>query len=90
MAVRRVGCVKIQGFLLLKYLISPCSNLLLLTQTRCWRSLDRKLISVDTLMSGDAKWRELKIAADGDNTWQIGQIKVASYFQNRQQKETIS
>ena len=61
----------------------------MLTQTRCWRSLDRKLISVDTLMSGDAKRRELKIAADGDNTWQIGQIKVASYCQNKQQKDTF-
>ena len=38
-------------------------------------------------------WRceaeELKIAADGDNTWQIGQIKVASYCQNKQRKETF-
>ena len=59
----------------------------MLTQTRCWRSLDRKLISVDTLKSGDAKWRELKIAADGDNTWQIGQIKVASYCQNKKQQK---
>ena len=40
-------------------------------------------------MSGDAKRRELKIAADGDNTWQIGQIKVASYCQNKQQKDTF-
>ena len=40
-------------------------------------------------MSGDAKRRELKIAADGDNTWQIGQIKVASYCQNKQQKENL-
>ena len=43
-------------------------------------SLDRKLISADTLMSGDAKRSSLtrKIADDGDNTLQIGQIKVAS------------
>ena len=30
------------------------------------------------ISSGDAKRRELKIAADGDNTLQIGQIKIAS------------
>ena len=40
-------------------------------------------------MSEDQKWRELKIAADGDNTWQIGQMKVASYCQNKQQKENL-
>ena len=40
-------------------------------------------------MSGDAKWRELKIAADGDNTLQIGLMKVASYCQNKQQKENL-
>ena len=65
----------------------------MLTQTRCWRSLDRKLISVDTLKSGDAKRRSLtrKIAAaDGDNTWQIGQIKVASYFQNKPKNKLLS
>ena len=42
------------------------------------------------VMSGDAKWRQLKIAADGDNTWQIGQIKVASYFQNKPKRKRLS
>ena len=39
-------------------------------------------------------WRceaeQLKIAADGDNTWQIGQIKVASYFQNKPKQKRLS